>query len=73
MVKALPKTSALKVQTVTFTDSTGIEPMHDVLVWLKDNFVVVALDESDSSPTWYNAAAIFSMRGVEATHTQRIG
>lgn len=73
MVKALPKTSALKVQTITFTDSTGLEPKHNVLVWLKDNFVVVALDESDSSPTWYNVAVIFSLRGVEATHSQRIG
>lgn len=40
------------------------EPLRDRLVWPAGNFLVVAKDETDEAPTWYNLDKIDRMEGV---------
>lgn len=43
----------------------GYQTIHNCLVWIAGNFVVIARDESDNAPTWYNTNIIERMEGVE--------
>lgn len=41
------------------------QPLRNRLVWVAGNFLVVAQDEFDTAPTWYNADRVDKLEGVE--------
>lgn len=41
------------------------QPLRSRIVWVAGNFLVVAKDESDTAPTWYNVDRIDRLEGVE--------
>lgn len=40
-------------------------PLRDRLIWVSGNFLIVAQDEEDVKPTWYNIDRIDKLEGVE--------
>lgn len=40
------------------------KPLRDRLIFLIGSFVVVAKDEEDTAPTWYNVDQVTRMEGV---------
>ena len=62
----------LKAGAVYFKD--GSEPITDCYIFLADHFVIVARDENDTRPTWYNTDLILCIEEVETMPTGcRIG
>ena len=50
------------------------EPIRDCAIYFLDNFVIVATDQNDTTPTWYNINLIEKLEGVTAeTYKGRIG
>lgn len=45
------------------------KPLRDRIVFFADRFLIVAQDENDTAPTWYNVDMIDKITGVEALHT----
>lgn len=41
------------------------KPLRDRIAWIAVNFLVVAQDENDQAPTWYNVDQISRLEGVE--------
>lgn len=41
------------------------QPLRNRIVWVAGNFLVVAKDENDTAPTWYNVDRIDRLEGVE--------
>lgn len=42
------------------------EPLQNKIVYIMDNFLIVAADEEDTAPTWYNMDRVDRLEGVEA-------
>lgn len=42
------------------------EPLQNKVVYILDNFLIVAADEEDTAPTWYNVDRVDRLEGVEA-------
>ena len=59
----------LKVQLIRFLGNK--EPERDRVVFVAGNFVIVAKDENDTAPTWYNVDLIASLEGVTHITTAR--
>lgn len=53
----------LRVKAIYFKGNT--EPLKNRLVWVAANFLVVAKDENDTAPTWFNTDQVKRMEGVE--------
>ena len=53
----------LRVKAIYLKGNT--EPLQDKLVWIAYNFLVVAQDENDTAPTWYNVDNVDRLEGVE--------
>lgn len=50
------------------------EPIKDCAVFFLDNFVIVATDQNETAPTWYNINIVEKLEGVTAeTYKGRIG
>lgn len=49
------------------------QPLNNRIVWAAGNFLVVAKDESDIAPTWYNVDMIDRMEGVEQVRETQQG
>ena len=41
------------------------KPLRDRCVYIAGNFLVVAQDEEDTAPTWYNVDKVERLEGVE--------
>ena len=41
------------------------KPLHNRIIWIAGNFLVVAEDEEDTAPTWYNIDKVDKLEGVE--------
>ena len=54
----------LKCAAVYLKDSK--EPLQNKLVYILDNFVIVADNEEDTAPTWYNVDKVDRLEGMEA-------
>lgn len=59
----------LKVKAVYFKGKE--RPLRDRLVWVASNFLVVAEDENDTAPTWYNVDRVDRLEGVEQMPEQK--
>ncbi len=44
------------------------KPLRDKVVFFTDRFLIVAQDENDTAPTWYNVDRIDKIVGVEVLH-----
>lgn len=42
-----------------------LPPLRNRIVWVAGDFLVVAKDENDTAPTWYNVDRIDRLEGVE--------
>lgn len=40
------------------------EPLKNRVVFIMDHFVIVARDQNDTAPTWYNVEMIEKLEGV---------
>lgn len=52
------------------------EPLRDCVVCFAGSFVIVAKDNTDTAPTWYNVERVEKLEGVEdpeAKRQQRVG
>ena len=52
-----------KCKAVYLKDSK--EPLQNKIVFILDNFVIVAADEKDTAPTWYNVDKVDRLEGME--------
>lgn len=41
------------------------QPLRNRIVWIAGGFLVVARDENDTAPTWYNVDRVDRLEGVE--------
>lgn len=46
-------------------------PLRNRIVWVSYNFLVVAKDENDNAPTWYNVDQVSRLEGVEVYANKR--
>lgn len=53
----------LRVKAIYFKGKS--QPLRNRLVWVAGNFLVVAQDEFDAAPTWYNVDRVSELVGVE--------
>ena len=53
----------LRVKNIYFKGKG--QPIHNCIVWVAANFLVVAKDENDTAPTWYNVDNVDRLEGVE--------
>ena len=58
----------LRVKAIYFKGNT--EPLEDKVIWIASNFLVVAHDESDAAPTWFNVDNVDRLEGVEVIPTK---
>lgn len=58
----------LRVQAIYFKGNG--KPLRDRIVWVAANFLVVARDENDTAPTWYNVDKVDRLEGVEQMKEQ---
>ena len=50
------------------------DPIRNCIVFMLNNFVIIAKDPGDTRPTWYNVNLIEKLEGVQAeTIKTRIG
>lgn len=42
-----------------------IEPLKDCIVWMAGDFVIIAQDENDTAPTWYNSRIVTKLKGAQ--------
>ncbi len=54
----------LRAKSIYFKDGNN-KPLRDRLVWITSAFLVVAQDENDTAPTWYNVDMVERLEGVE--------
>ena len=54
----------LRVRALYFTDERA-KPLRGCIAAFAGGFLVVAADENDTAPTWYNGSQIARMEGVE--------
>ncbi len=54
----------LKVKALYFKGNK--ESINDCIVCMMDQFVIVAKDENDAAPVWFNLDLIERLEGVEA-------
>ena len=54
----------LRVKAIYLKGSDN-KPLRDRIVWIAYNFLVVAQDENDTAPTWYNVDKVDKLEGVE--------
>ncbi len=54
----------LRVKAIYLKGSNN-KPLRDRIVWIAYNFLVVAQDENDTAPTWYNVDKVDKLEGVE--------
>ena len=54
----------LRVKAIYLKGSNN-KPLRDRIVWIAYNFLVVAQDETDTAPTWYNVDKVDKLEGVE--------
>lgn len=62
MLKAIEISRPLKVGRIVLDDA---EPLTDKIIFLTDNYLIVADGENDDHPTWYNKNIIARLEGVE--------
>lgn len=53
----------LRVKSIYFKGKS--QPLRDRLVFIAGNFLIVARDEFDAAPTWYNVDRVSELVGVE--------
>lgn len=53
----------LKAKAIYFKGNN--KPLRDRLIYIAGNFLVVAQDENDTAPTWYNVDKVERLEGVE--------
>ena len=63
MVKRLELNKPLKVKAIYIKGNS--KPLRDRCVYIAGNFLVVAKDEEDTAPTWYNVDQVNKLEGVE--------
>lgn len=56
-------TKPLKVKALYLKGNS--KPLHDRIVYIAGNFLIVGQDEEDTAPTWYNMDKIDKLEGVE--------
>lgn len=62
----------LKVKKAYIKGQT--DPIRDCVVFILDNFVIIARNQNDNNPTWYNVNLIEKLEDVTAeTYKTRIG
>ncbi len=59
----LELTKAYKAKAIYLKGSS--KPLYDRIVFFAGNFLVVAQDANDTSPTWYNVDRVNRVEGVE--------
>ena len=62
-MKRLNINKPLKAAAVYIKGSS--KPLRNRIIWIAANFLVVAQDENDTAPTWYNVDQVSRMDGVE--------
>ena len=63
MVKRLDLNKPLKVKGIYIKGNS--KPLHDRICFIAGNFLIVAKDENDTAPTWYNVDKVDKLEGVE--------
>lgn len=63
MVKRLDLNKPLKVKGIYIKGNS--KPLHDRICFIAGNFLIVAKDENDTAPTWYNVDQVNKLEGVE--------
>ena len=69
MVKRLDINKPLKVKGIYIKGNS--KPLHDRICFIAGNFLIVAKDENDTAPTWYNVDQVNKLEGVEQIPEQR--
>ena len=64
-MKKLVINKPLRVASIFFKGKQ--QPLRNRIVWMAGNFLVVAKDENDTAPTWYNVDRVDRLEGVEQT------
>lgn len=59
----------LRVQLIRFLGN--IPPERDRIVYVAGNFLIVAKDENDDAPTWYNMDRVECLEGVKPIETRQ--
>ena len=63
MTEKLITNTPLRARAVYIANTP--EPLKDRVIWIAGGFVVIAKDENDTAPTWYNSNLIARIEGVE--------
>ena len=63
MVNRIDINKPLKIKSIYLKGSS--KPMHDRIAFIAGNFLIVAKNESDTAPTWYNVDQVTRLEGVE--------
>lgn len=62
-MKKLNIDKPLKVQALYLKGNN--KPLRNRIVFIAGNFLIVAQDEEDTAPTWYNVDKVDKLEGVE--------
>ena len=62
-MKKLNIDKPLKVQALYLKGNS--KPLRNRIVFIASNFLIVAQDEEDTAPTWYNVDKVDKLEGVE--------
>lgn len=69
-MKRLNVNKPLRVKAIHIKGSS--KPLHDRVVYIADNFLIVGQDEGDTAPTWYNIDKIDKLEGVKELEEKKI-
>ena len=62
-MEKLQANKPLRAAAIYFKDEQ--QPLQNRLIWVAGNFLVVAQDENDTAPTWYNVDRVGRLEGVQ--------
>ncbi len=48
-----------------YLKGSSTKPLRNRIVYIAGNFLIVAQDEQDTAPTWYNVDRVDKLEGVE--------
>ena len=68
-MKRLELTKPLKAKAIYLKGNS--KPLRDRIIFIAGNFLVVAKDEEDTAPTWYNVDQVNRLEGVEQMQEPR--